>query len=248
MSSLRVVRDPETLSRVAAEVFLTFGAEAIRDRGRFTVALSGGTTPRATYERIAETWRRGPEGPLDWARVHLFWGDERTVPIDDPRSNYHMVNEAMLEHVPIPSENVHDVPAALPDPREAANVYEARLVEFFHTGEGEAPRFDLILLGLGPEGHVASLFPGTEALEETERLVAANWVESHQTWRITLTLPVLNAAAHLMVLVAGAEKAEALARVLRGPHVPPLLPAERLAPTAGTLVWLADRKAAEARD
>jgi 6-phosphogluconolactonase len=246
MQNLRVVSDPPALADTAANEFLRIGADAIHTRGRFDAALSGGSTPRATYERIADTWRQAPGGPLDWARVHLFWGDERHVPPDDPQNNYRMANDAMIEHVPIPPENVYPVPSAIPDAREAASRYEARIMEALRLGPDDVPRFDLILLGMGPDGHVASIFPGTEALEEERRLVAGNWVATHDVWRITMTLPVLNAAANVIVLVAGREKAPALRRVARGPHTPPLLPAERLHPKSGTLLWLADREAAGA--
>jgi 6-phosphogluconolactonase len=246
VSHLRVVSDPEALAHGAAQEFLRLGAEAIRARGRFDAVLSGGSTPRATYERIAETWKEAPGGPLDWARVRLFWGDERHVPPDDPQNNYRMANDAMIEHVPIPPENIYPVPSAIPDAREAASRYEARIMEALGLGPDDVPRFDLILLGMGPDGHVASIFPGTEAVEEEKRLVMGNWVDATKTRRITLTLPVLNHAANVIVLVAGAEKAPALRRVLRGPHTPPLLPAERLHIKDGTLLWLADREAAGA--
>jgi len=246
MSELRVVSDPPALAWASSQEFLRLAAEAIRARGRFDVALSGGSTPRATYERIAEIWKEAPGGPLDWTRVHLFWGDERHVPPDDPQNNYRMANDAMIERVPIPPENVYPVPSAIPDAREAASRYEARLIEALHLGPDDVPRFDLILLGMGPDGHVASIFPGTEAVDEEKRLVVGNWVDTTKTWRITLTLPVLNNAKHVIVLVAGREKAPALRRVRRGPHTPPLLPAERLHPRKGTLLWLADRDAAGA--
>src|SRR5512132_2560684 len=171
MQNLRVVSDPAALARAAAEEFLRIAAQAIGARGRFDVALSGGSTPRATYERIAESWRQAPGGPLDWSRVHLFWGDERHVPPDDPQNNYRMADDAMIEHVPIPPENVYPVPSAIPDAREAASRYEARLMEALHLGPDDVPRFDLILLGMGPDGHVASIFPGTEALDEEQRLI-----------------------------------------------------------------------------
>lgn len=247
MSDLRVVSDPEALAEAAAREFLRLGAESIGARGHFRVALSGGSTPRATYGRIALTWKDAPGGPLDWTRVHLFWGDERHVPPEDPQSNYGMAKAALIEHVPIPSENVYPVPATIPDAREAASRYEARIMEAFRLGPDDVPRFDLILLGMGPDGHVASIFPGTEAEREEKRLVMGNWVEAQQTWRITLTMPVLNAAAHAIVMVAGSEKATALRRVLRGPHTPPPLPAERLQPAKGTLLWLADREASPTR-
>lgn len=248
MTDLRVVSDPVALSRVAAEEFLRLGANAIRARDRFCVALAGGGTPRDTYERIAETWEKAPGGPLDWTRVHLFWGDERHVPPEDPQSNYRMARHALIDHVPIPPQNVHPVPASIPDAREAASRYEARVMEVFRLGPDDVPRFDLILLGMGVDGHVASIFPGTEAMTEEKRLVMGNWVEASRAWRITMTLPVLNHAADVIVLVAGREKAPALRRILRGPHEPPLLPAELLKPTHGKLLWLADREAAGVPD
>ena len=207
MSTLRVASDPDALSRVAAEEFLRLATDAIGARGRFCVALAGGGTPRDTYERIAETWETAPGGPLDWNRVHLFWGDERHVPPEDPQSNYRMARHALIDRVPIPPENVHPVPASIPDAREAASRYEARLMEFFRLGPDDVPQFDLIMLGMGADGHVASIFPGTEAITEEKRMVIGHWVEAFGAWRITLTLPVLNHAAHVMVLVAGREKA-----------------------------------------
>ena len=248
MSTLRVASDPDAMSRVAAEEFFRLASDAIEARDRFCVALAGGGTPRDTYERIAETWETAPGGPLDWKRVHLFWGDERHVPPEDPQSNYRMARHALIDRVPIPPENVHPVPASIPDAREAASRYEARLMEFFRLGPDDVPRFDLILLGMGADGHVASIFPGTEAITEEKRLVMGNRVEAFQAWRITLTLPVLNHAAHVIVLVVGREKASTLRRVLRGPHEPPLLPAELLKPTQGRVLWLVDREAAGVED
>lgn len=244
VGELRVAADRETLNRLAAEEFLRLGSEAIRARGRFAAGLSGGSTPRGAFERIAASWRKAPGGPLDWNRTHLFWGDERHVPLDDPQSNYRMAREALIDLVPIPPGNVHPVPAAQPDPEAAAATFEAEIRQFFELRAGQWPRFDLIFLGMGPDGHVGSLFPGSKALEETHRVVAANWVEKLGVWRITFTFPVLNQTAHTWVLVAGRDKTEALRRVIEGPHTPPLLPAERLQPKSGSLVWLADREAA----
>lgn len=243
MNNLRVVQDPAALSRTAAEEFVRLAAESVRERGRFAVALAGGNTPRAAYEQIASMWEEAPGGPIDWTGVHLFWGDERHVPPDDPQSNFRLAKESLIERVPIPLANVHPIPAANPDAREAASRYEREIREFFELQTNAMPRFDLVLLGMGPDGHIASIFPDTEAVEEATRLVMGNPVKTLHTWRITLTLPVLNAAAHVVILVSGREKAPALRRVLHGPHDPPLLPAERLAPN-GTLLWLADREAA----
>jgi len=244
LSELRVLPDPEALSHAAADTFLSAATEAIRDRALFSVALAGGSTPRRAYEIIAQTWRAAPGGPLDWSRVHLFWGDERHVPPDHPDSNFRMANDVLIRRVPIPPGNVHPIPSAFPDAGEAADRYQEELRQFFKLRAGQVPRLDLILLGMGADGHVASLFPGTEALEITDRLVAANRVERLRSWRITLTLPVLNHAAKLVAMVAGREKSETLRRVIDGPHTPPLLPAERLQPDSGTLLWLVDEEAA----
>jgi len=244
MNDVRVVPNVGSLSHIAGKLFLRLTTGAAPAQRRLNAALSGGSTPRATYVGLARSWLHAPDGSPDWTRVHLFWGDERYVPPDDPQSNYRMAREALIDHVPIPPENVHPVPTTVGDAREAARQYEAELVKAFGLKPGEVPRFDLILLGMGADGHVASLFPGTAALEETKRLVVANWVPALETWRITMTLPVLNHAANVMVLVSGKEKSETLRRVLKGPHTPPLLPAERLKPTNGTLTWLVDRDAA----
>lgn len=248
MDGLRVVSDRDALSRIAAEEFFQLAREAIDARGRFCVALAGGGTPRDTYERIADRSKMAPGGPIDWRHVHLFWGDERHVPLEDPQSNYRMAKHALIDHVPIPPEHVHPVPTSIPDAPEAASRYEARIMEVFRLGPDDVPRFDLILLGMGADGHVASIFPGTDAVVEQKRLVMGNWIEATRTWRITVTFPVLNHAAHVMVLVSGRDKAPALRRVLRGPHEPPLLPAELLKPTDGSLLWLVDREAAGAPD
>src|SRR5262245_55029868 len=162
LSELRVLTNPIAVSHVVAEEFLRIGSEAIAARGRFAVALSGGTTPRSAYERIATTWK-SVANPLDWSRVYLFWGDERRVSPDDPQSNFRTANETLIHHVPIPQVNVHPMPAAFPEISEGAKLYEERLREFF--GPDQSPRFDLILLGMGPDGHVASLFPGSDALD-----------------------------------------------------------------------------------
>ena len=244
MSELRVLPDPSSLSHAAAEEFLRLGSEAIAVRGRFTVALSGGSTPRPVYEQIAATWMTASAGPIDWAHVHFFWGDERCVPPDDPQSNFRMANESLIGRVPIPPENIHPIPAMFPDPKEAAAQYEDRLRTFFSSPMGP-PRFDLIFLGMGPDGHVASLFPGSAALEVKDRWIAENWIQSIEAWRITMTFPVLNQAANVVILVSGKEKARPLRQVVKGPHNPPLLPAERLKPVDGRHLWLADKAAAD---
>jgi 6-phosphogluconolactonase len=243
---LHVVPDADALARAAADEFLVYAWEAIRARGRFTAALAGGDTPRATYAQIAASWKAWSDGPFDWGRVHLFWGDERHVPPDDPRSNYGMARESLISRVPIPPANIHAVPAALPDPRDAASRYEAGLRDFFELDARAFPRFDLVILGMGADGHTASLFPGGEALEEQHRLAVATPGPGAGIgeWRITLTLPVLNRAASVLVLVSGAGKAATLHRALEGPETEPLLPVQRLNPDSGSLVWMVDREAA----
>jgi len=258
---LLVAPGAEEFREAAAREFLAIAAAAIHARGRFAVALSGGNTPRGVYERIAATWREAPDDPLEWSRVHLFWGDERYVPHDHPESNYRMAREALISRVPIPPGNVRPVPTDLPDPREAAARYEATLREFFgpppgaaegggagegaSTGPGAAapPRFDLVLLGLGADGHTASLFPGTGAPDVTDRLATAVHVAKLDAWRITLTLPLLNHAANVIFLVTGADKAAILRAIIEGPATDPPYPARRVRP-AGSLLWIADRAAA----
>lgn len=243
MSEIEVYPDPQSLAEAAAGHIVRIAAEAIAARGRFTIGLPGGSTPRALFTLLASpAWA----GRIDWALVHVFWGDERCVPPDHPDSNYRLARETLLEHVPIPAGHVYRIPAELPPPT-AAHAYEQTLRAFF--GEGDPalpqPRFDLLLQGLGDDGHTASLFPGTAALHETTRWVVENYVPRLDAWRITLTAPAINAAAHVIFLVSGASKANALQAVLRGPHRPHEYPAQLIQPRAGQVWWLADQAAAE---
>jgi 6-phosphogluconolactonase len=241
-ATIVVTRDLDDLSRQAAELFITLAQRAAVEEGtRFSVALSGGETPRSLYALLATPQYAGQ---VPWDRVHVFWGDERHVPPDDDESDYRMAYEALLSKVPIPAENVHRVRAELPDAGEAAREYADDLRGFFNLQPDEWPRFDLVLLGMGPDAHTASLFPGTDALHETKRLVAAPWVDKFNTYRITLTPPVLNNAAVTVFLVSGAGKAATLRDVLDGQRQPDLLPAQLIAPTNGTLLWLVDEAAA----
>jgi len=204
-------------------------------------SLSGGSTPRALYGLLAEPPFRET---IDWPRVHLFWGDERFVPPDHPDNNYRAALEALVRRVPIPTENVHRIPTEATEPEAAAAQYEDTLRRFFAAPEGEVPRFDLVLLGLGPDGHTASLFPGSPALEEDSHLVVATYVPNLAAWRITLTLPVLLCARHVIFLVSGPDKAAVLRDVLDGPHDPQRLPAQLVRPQDGDLTWLVDEAAA----
>jgi 6-phosphogluconolactonase len=196
------------------------------------VALSGGSTPRTTYALLASDEFAAR---VDWPRVRVFWGDERCVPPDHPDSNYRMAREALLDKVPIPTENVHRMRGELP-PDQAATAYQAELEAVL----GASGRFDLILLGMGADGHTASLFPGTAALEERERTVVAVYVKRLRAWRVTLTLPVINAGRHVLFLVSGTAKAPTLARIRAGE----LLSAGLVQPDQGQLTWLVDMAAA----
>jgi 6-phosphogluconolactonase len=237
---LRKLTTPQDLFQAAAEEVLRAAAEAIAQRGRFSIALSGGSTPRNLYTLIAAN----ASGSLPWDRMFFFWGDERHVPLNDPDSNYRMAKETLLSKVPIPPANIFPVPTENPDASAAAQAYEDTLQKFFALSPGEFPRFDLILLGMGPDGHTASLFPETAALQEKSRLVVANWVEKMKTSRITFTLPVLNAARCVAFLVSGADKAAVLHEVLEGDAPGEKYPSKLVRPTDGKLIWFVDRAAA----
>lgn len=241
---IRILADAEALTRAAAEEFVGRAEESVRDTGAFTVALSGGSTPKALFRLLAGELDGAFRRRVPWGSVQVFWGDERHVPPDHPDSNYRMTYDTLLSRVPIPPENIHRIQGEDPDAEKAAEAYEQALGRIFRVAEGQLPRFDLILLGMGPDGHTASLFPGTPALQERKRLVVAQWVEKLQTHRITLTAPVLNNAALVVFLVSGAEKAETLRAVLLGEYQPERLPAQLIRPTDGRLLWLVDRAAA----
>jgi 6-phosphogluconolactonase len=236
--SIEVLATAPDLFHAAAEEFVRAGRAAIGAQGRFTVALSGGSTPKALYSLLASNY-----ADFAWNRVFLFFGDERHVPPTDPESNYRMVSESLLTKIAIPAENVFRVKAENPDAAAAAADYEAQLRRFFELEPGEYPRFDLILLGMGPDGHTASLFPDSMALDEQSRLVVANWVAKFNTHRITFTFPVLNHAAEVMFLACGADKADMLHQVLEGKNTPPL-PSQGVRPSDGKLLWMLDEAAA----
>ena len=212
---LRVFAGAEDLALAAAAEFLARARTAVAQRGRFIVALPGGSTPNRFYAHLAG-WRRAGTGRIPWGKIHVFWGDERLVPPGHPDSNFRAVNDALLVHVPIPQANVHRIRTEGRSPAGAAALYEQEIRTFFRLARRAAPRFDLVVLGLGADGHTASLFPGSEALAEDARLVAAPLVAKLGTHRITVTLPVLNNARTIMFLVSGGQKSEALARALHG--------------------------------
>ncbi len=236
--SIEIVATAVDLFHAAAEELVLAARAAIGAQGRFTVALSGGSTPKALYSLLASNY-----AGFAWNRVFIFFGDERHIPPTDPDSNYRMANETLLTKIAIPSENVFRVPAENPDAAAAALEYETQIRRFFALKPGEFPRFDLILLGMGPDGHTASLFPDTAALDENSRLVVANWVAKFNTHRITFTFPVLNRAAEVMFLASGAEKADMVRQVLQGKN-PSQFPSQRVQPTDGKLLWLLDEAAA----
>lgn len=242
MHHVTVFETTEALIRAAAHEFTELARAAIAARGRFSVALAGGSTPRGLYALLAT-----PEfaTAINWAGVHVFWGDERCVPPDHADSNYRMARETLLDAVPLPPANVHRMQGER-EPVQAAADYERELCAFFDSesvGPGCQSRFDLALLGMGADGHTASLFPHSAALKDDGRLVAANYVDSLDAWRITLTVRAINAAAKVMILVAGVDKAERLRSVLDGPHRPYEQPVQFIQPTDGTLRWFVDNAA-----
>jgi len=234
--------DSEDFSHTAAELIVRDIIENLELKDFFTLVLPGGSTPGKMYEVLAsdETFR----SKIPWERIHFFWGDERHVPPDHKESNYRMAHGTMLSKIPVPAENIHRIKSENPDADEAAKQYEEELQTFFNIGTGELPRFDCVLLGMGTDGHTASLFPGTDALYERKRLVVATWVERFQMYRITLTLPLLNNTDFVMFLVSGKEKAEVLKEVIEGKGHTNFLPAQLIRPEHGRLLWLVDKSAA----
>ncbi|MBN1261272.1 MAG: 6-phosphogluconolactonase [Anaerolineae bacterium] len=237
-AEVRVFETRAALARGVVECVVRVAQTAVATQGRFTWALAGGSTPEAAYRCLA-----APPfaSQIPWEKVHVFWGDERCVPPGHPDSNYRMARRALLDHVPIPSANVHRIPGERP-PQAAALAYEGELRRLF--GRSALPRFDLILLGMGPDGHTASLFPGVAALQETQSWVVEQFVEHLDARRVTLTPPVINAATGVVFIVAGAGKAARLRDVLEGPYLPDLLPAQVVSPVSGEVRWFIDADAA----
>jgi 6-phosphogluconolactonase len=237
---LRIFPNPQALFEAAAQDFVKQAKAAVQSHGRFTVALSGGSTPRGLFQVLSTK----DHDLLPWDQMFFFWGDERHVPPDHPDSNYRMAYETLLSKVPAPTTNIFRVPAEDPDADQVGERYEKTLQDFFKLAPDELPKFDLILLGLGPDGHTASLFPQSKGLQERKRLVIANWVERFSAFRITFTVPVLNAGRVVEFLVAGADKATALQEVLEGSASAELFPSKLVDPTDGKLVWMVDQAAA----
>jgi 6-phosphogluconolactonase len=233
---LRIYDTPDALAHALADLFIAHAREALAARGRFAVSLAGGTTPKSTYTLLAyEPYATA----LPWDNVEIFFGDERCVPPDHEQSNYRMANEAFIRPLKIPATNVHRIHGE-EDPALAARAYREVLIETL----GAQPRFDLVMLGMGPDGHTASLFPGSDPLTDDGQLVRAVYSQTQTQWRITLTPRALNASRAIVFAAEGAAKAKTLAAVREGPYDPIELPAQIVTPVDGVLIWLADRAAA----
>lgn len=235
---IRIFKSLEEIGREAAALFARRAASAIRERSRFLVALNGGGTPAGTFQRLATEYREG----VEWGHVHVFWGDERCVPASDPESSYGQARELLLRHVPVPEENIHRIAGEL-SPAEAAKQY-AMLLARLATPPLEWPRFDLVFLGMGKDGHTASLFPGSPIDVVEAALPVTGHYQDRPAQRVTLTPPVFNSARRVVFMVAGEDKAAILAEVLGGRYHPELYPAQRIDPADGKLTWLVDEAAA----
>jgi 6-phosphogluconolactonase len=247
--TIRILPDADQLAHFAARLFLSRLTLTNSIQVQFTVALSGGSTPKKMFEilgndeRLKKQVKYGVEFEL-MEYVHFFWSDERHVPPDHAESNYKLAYDSMLSPLGIREANIHRIKGELEDASETAHEYEAEILRGFPVSEGQLPKFDLIFLGMGSDGHTASLFPGTKALQEEKRLVVSNWVGKFYTDRITMTAPLLNNAACVVFLVSGQDKALPLKAVLEGRYEPQQLPAQLIRPESGKLIWLLDSAAA----
>ncbi len=236
---IRVYDDFEALSRGAAELFIQLAGTSVHDRGQFSVALAGGNTPRRTYELLSQNHFKEH---VAWDQAHIFWGDERCVPPDDQRSNARMARQALLGLVPIPHAGIHPIECA-ESPPDAAQRYESLLQAFFAGGP---PRLDIIFLGLGENGHTASLFPFSPALAEQVRWISDVYIADQNIYRVTMTAPLINQARSVIFIVSSQSKAKVLQEVLEGPRDPMRLPAQLIEPEphGGEIYWLVDKPAA----
>ena len=241
-SEIVLLEDAAALSFKAAEIMVGCISEALSRKEQFSVALSGGSTPKALFALLVQD--DAFKNNIPWDRIHFFWGDERHVPPQDGQSNFRMANEIMLAKAHVRMENIHRMHTEQSDAGKVAQDYEQELRKFFQLASGQLPVFDFSLMGIGADGHTASLFPGTKALYEHNRLVVANWVEKFKTHRITMTAPVLNNADTIVIHVSGQQKADILQQILEGDHEPGLLPAQLIRPIHGRLIWLVDQAAA----
>lgn len=238
---VRILTDLGAIAKRAAQEFLQAATAAVAEKHSFSVALAGGSTPKALYALLVND--AGLRAQLPWDKMQLYFGDERNVAPDHADSNFRMATETLISKAPLKPEQVFRIKGEYQDTEKAAQEYEQALRASFKLGDGQFPKFDLVLLGMGNEGHTLSLFPGTKALHETKRLVVRNWVGKLYTERITLTAPVASQAAHAIFMVTGADKAPALKGVLEGPYEPEQLPAQMIQPQNGKLLWLVDTAA-----
>jgi 6-phosphogluconolactonase len=237
-----IFSNPNAVARAAAEMVVTVANAAVAERGQFTIALSGGSTPKLLFALLADT-AEPFRARMPWNKTLFFFGDERHVPPEHEESNYRMAMLTMLSKAPVPRENIHRIRAENPDAASAASAYNTRLIELLCTPPQTIPVFDLILLGMGPDGHTASLFPGSAALHDTSAAVVANWVEKFNAFRITFTYPTINAARHVAFLITGLDKAPVLNHVLTDANKTQY-PSQGVHPTHGTLDWMLDAAAA----
>lgn len=238
---IRILADPAAITRRAADEFVKSAVQAVAKRGVFNVAFAGGSTPKALYAMLADDPNYRSKVP--WDKLRIFFGDERHAPPDSNESNFHMATESLFSKGVLRSEQITRIKGEYPDAEKAALEYERDLRAYFKLKDGEYPRFDLVLLGMGEEGHTLSLFPGTKALQVTNRIVVSNWVGKLFTERITLTVPAANQASRVLFSVTRADKALALKAVLEGPYEPEQLPAQFIQPVSGKLLWLVDKDA-----
>ncbi len=240
---IHILADSAAITRRAADEFVKAAAQAVAKKGVFNVALAGGSTPKALYSLLADDLAYRSKIP--WDKLRVFFGDERHAPPDSNESNFHMATESLFSKGVLKTEQITRIKGEYPDAEKAALEYEQALREYFKLKDGEFPAFDLLLLGMGDEGHTLSLFPGTKALKETRRIVVRNWVGKLYTERITLTATAANHANQVMFLITRADKAPALKAVLEGPYEPEQLPAQFIQPLSGNALWLIDRDAAK---
>ncbi|MGI9034834.1 MAG: 6-phosphogluconolactonase [Pyrinomonadaceae bacterium] len=241
MREIKIFSSVEDLNEFAAHEFVRLSDDAIGARGIFTVALSGGSTPKKLNALLASDKFRSQ---IEWRKIYFFFGDERNVPPDSDESNFRMANESLFSKLEIPAENIHRFLTETNDARAAAEKMQSEIKTFFNLEENEFPRFDLIFLGMGADGHTASLFPETAALNENKKIVVENYVEKFETFRLTFTFPTINNARNVIFLVAGADKAEAARAVLKGADNPQKFPSQKVNPENGKLLFLLDEQAA----
>jgi len=239
-AEIKIYTVRQEFGAAVAERWLDFYRESVAEHGDFHVALAGGSTPRQLYHLLSRT---DISRKVDWQRVHIYFGDERFVPGDHPDSNFRMARESLLDHVPVPDANIHRIETESGDMQEVAYRYEQVLVNHLPKAENGVPRFDLVLLGIGPDGHTASLFPDTDILNQQERYVDAVYVKQKSSWRVSITFPVINSARHVLFLVAGADKRSVVQQILSGSPHSPQFPVEMLKPL-GQVEFYLDSEAA----